>query len=106
MEQKVKRSRLNLQSLLEELLGSKNVYYQPPENLKMEYPCIRYSKSDINSIYGSNIKYIIHDGYDLVVISKKPDNPVINKILELPYSEFDRHYVSDNLNHDVIRLYY
>lgn len=100
------RTRANLQTKLEELLGSRNVYYQPPENLKMEYPCIRYSKSDIRHIYGSNIKYMMNDAYDLVVISKKPDDPVIKKILGLPYTQFDRHYVSDNLNHDVIRLYY
>lgn len=101
-----KRTRLNLQTKLEELLGSRNVYYQPPENLKMEYPCIRYSKADITNIYGDNIKYGSHTVYDIVVISKRPDDPVINKILELPYSEFDRHYNSDNMNHDIIRLYY
>lgn len=106
METQIKRSRSTLQSLLESLLGSKNVYYQAPENLKMEYPCIRYSKSDISSIYGSNIKYITNDVYDLIVISPRPDDPVIKKILELPYSSFDRHYTSDNLNHDVIKLYY
>lgn len=107
MEKKTKkRNRLSLQSLLEKLLGSRNVYYQPPENLKMEYPCIRYSKSDITATYGDNIKYRTHDVYDLVVISKKPDHEVINKLLELEYSEFDRHYVSDNMNHDIIKLYY
>lgn len=100
------RTRLTLQTELENLLGSKNVYYQPPENLKMEYPCIRYSKSEIRDIYANNRKYISNDVYDLVVISKKPDNPVIKKILDLPYSEFDRHYVSDNLNHDIIRIFY
>ena len=100
------RTRLTLQTELENLLGSKNVYYQPPENLKMEYPCIRYSKSEIRDIYANNRKYISNDVYDLVVISKKPDNPVIKKILDLPYSEFDRHYVSDNLNHDSIILYF
>ena len=42
----MKRTRLTLQTKLEDLLGSKHVYYQPPENLKMEYPAIRYSKSD------------------------------------------------------------
>ena len=42
-------SRLELQSKLEELLGSRNVYYQPPESLKMKYPAIRYSKEDIDS---------------------------------------------------------
>lgn len=101
-----KRTRLNLQTKLEELLGSHNVYYQPPENLKMEYPAIRYSKSDMEDIYASNKKYISMDVYDLVVISKKPDNPVIKKLLELPYSEFDRHYVVDGLNHDIIRIFY
>lgn len=101
-----KRTRLNLQAKLEELLDSKHVYYNPPENLKMEYPAIRYSKNDIEDTYASNIKYISRDVYDLVVIDKKPDNPVIKKLLELPYSEFDRHYVADGLNHDIIRIFY
>ena len=101
-----KRTRLNLQTKLEELLGSRHVYYQPPENLKMEYPAIRYSKSDMEDIYANNIKYISRDVYDLVVIDKKPDNPVIKKLLELPYSEFDMLYVADGLNHDIVRIFY
>lgn len=101
-----KRTRLTLQTKLEDLLGSKHVYYQPPENLKMEYPAIRYSKSDEEDIYANNIKYLSMSVYDLVVIDKKPDNPVIKKLLELPYSEFDRHYVADGLNHDIIRIFY
>ena len=101
-----KRTRLDLQKLLEDLLGYRHVYYQPPENLKMEYPAIRYSKSDITSHYASNKKYFSNDAYDLVIIDRKPDNPVINKLLELEYTDFDRHYVSDNLYHDIIRIYY
>lgn len=101
-----KQTRLTLQTKLEDLLGSKHVYYQPPENLKMEYPAIRYSKSDEEDIYANNIKYLSMSVYDLVVIDKKPDNPVIKKLLELPYSEFDRHYVADGLNHDIIRIFY
>ena len=102
----IKRTRLTLQTKLEDLLGSNHVYYQPPENLKMEYPAIRYSKSDEKDIYANNIKYLSMSVYDLVVIDKKPDNPVIKKLLELPYSEFDRHYVADGLNHDIIRIFY
>lgn len=102
----MKRTRLTLQTKLEDLLGSNHVYYQPPENLKMEYPAIRYSKSDEEDIYANNIKYLSMSVYDLIVIDKKPDNPVIKKLLELPYSEFDRHYVADGLNHDIIRIFY
>lgn len=98
--------RLKLQSKLEELLGSRNVYYQPPESLKMEYPAIRYSKSNISSRHADDIKYSNFTRYEVIVIDKRPDNQVIEKILSLPLSSFDRHYASDNLNHDVITLYY
>lgn len=102
----MQRNRLNLQTLLETLLGSKHVYYQPPESIKMEYPAIRYLKDDIVSKYANNNKYLSYDLYNIIVISKKPDDPVIKKILDLPNTEFDRHYISDNLNHDVIKMYY
>ena len=100
------RSRLDLHAKLVELLGSSNVYYQPPESLKMEYPAIRYSKSAISSRYADDVKYKNSNRYEIIVISKKPDHEAINKILELPYSSYDRHYASNNLNHDVITLYY
>lgn len=98
--------RLDLQSLLEGLLGSRNVYYQPPESIKMQYDAIRYSKKNIRTTYANNSKYSMKDCYELVVISVKPDNPVIKKLLELPYCSYDRHYVADNLNHDVLTIYY
>lgn len=99
-------SRLNLQTKLEELLESRSVYYQPPESLKMEYPAIRYSKSRLESRYANDSKYSKFTCYEVIVIDRNPDNEVIQKILELPYSTFERHYVSDNLNHDVINLYF
>lgn len=99
------RTRLDLQNKLVELLGNNHVYYQPPESLKMEYPCIRYSKSVIDSRHADNVKYIGHDRYEIIVIDKRPDNAVIREILNLPYTSFDRHYIADNLNHDVITIY-
>ena len=42
--------RQTLQSELEAILGSRNVYYQPPANLKMQYPAIRYKKQKIISL--------------------------------------------------------
>jgi hypothetical protein len=98
--------RLELHNKLVTLFGNNHVYYQPPENLKMEYPCIRYSKSDITSRHADNINYVNKTSYEIVIIDKHPDNVVIEKILELPLSSYDRHYISDNLNHDVIRIYY
>lgn len=99
-------SRIDLQNLLETLLGSENVYYDPPTSLAMKYPAIRYSKSDIDTVYANNSTYKSTKRYEIIVIDKKADNPVIEKLLNLPYCSFDRHYKSDNLNHDVLILYY
>lgn len=98
--------RLDLQSLLEELLESRNVYYQPPESIKMQYPAIKFSKKRIDSRYANNAKYSMRDCYELTVISRTPDHPVIEKLLALPYCSYDRPYVADNLNHDVFTIYY
>lgn len=99
-------SRPELQTKLEQILGSKQVYYQPPESLKIEYPCIRYSKSDIESRHADGMNYSNFTRYEIIVIDKRPDNKAIQEILSLPLSSFDRHYISDNLNHDVINLYF
>lgn len=36
-----------LRRVLQETVGEIHLYYQPPANLKMQYPCIRY---DLNRI--------------------------------------------------------
>lgn len=98
--------RLDLQSLLEELLGNRNVYYKPPESIKMQYPAIRYSKKNIESVHANDSKYLMRDCYELIVISKNPDDPVVKKLLALPYCSYDRQYVADNLYHDSLTIYY
>ena len=99
-------SRLGLQSKLEELLGSRNVYYQPPENLKMNYPAIVYSKTRPDIKRANDQIYLQKNHYEIIVISKSPDNPVIDKLIGLQYCSYDRNYISDNLHHDVFTLYY
>ena len=99
-------SRLDLHSELKRLLGSDNVYYQSPESSKMMYPAIRYIKNNIVVTYADDSMYSLKNRYEITVIAKLPDHEVINKLLALPYCSYDRHYVVDNLNHDVLTLYY
>lgn len=98
--------RLTLQSKLEELLGSRNVYYQSPENVKMNYPAIVYSKSNLKTTFANNGIYLTKTSYEIVVIDKRPDNPVIEELTKLPYCRYTRHYIADGLHHDVLNLYY
>lgn len=98
--------RIELQTLLEQLLGSRQVYYQSPGSLKMEYPAIVYSKSNIRVTRANDSIYSKRTRYEIVVVDKRPDNPVIDKILLLPYCSYDRQYKADNLNHDVLTIYF
>lgn len=95
-----------LQLLLEEVLGSENVYFQAPPDVYMKYPAIRYGISDIYNRYADGKKYKRNTRYDLTLIDYDPEPDTINKLLELPYCEFDRHYVTNNLNHFTFTLYY
>lgn len=99
-------TRLELQNKLEELLGSRHVYFQPPESVKMEYPAIKYSMTGIKKDKADNTAYLLTKKYIVVVIDKKPDNQVISKLLMIPYCAYDTSYKSENLYHDVLTLYF
>ncbi|MCQ2075705.1 MAG: hypothetical protein MJZ20_01525 [Bacteroidaceae bacterium] len=100
-------TRESLQTKLEAILGSRNVYYQPPSGIKMSYPCIRYSKEKPFKLNADDKKYYKQDCYQLILISRTPDNPVV-EVLEssFDYCTWDNRYIADNLYHDVLTLYY
>ena len=99
-------SRLELHEMLCGILGSRNVYFQPPESVKMNYPAIVYSRKAIDNQFADNGVYKQDTGYELTYIDKDPDSPNVKKISQLPCCRFDRHFTADNLNHDVFTLYH
>lgn len=99
-------TRLELQNKLEEILGCRHVYFQPPESQKMEYPAIRYSLKDIRSTYANDAVYSFEKSYELIVMNRLPNDVLIDKLLQLPYCTYERQYKADNLYHDVLNLYF
>lgn len=99
-------NRLDLQALLEETLGSRNVYFDPPESVKMQYDAIRYSRSNINNTFANNSVYKQNDRYEVIAIYRDPDSDLPGKLSRLPFCRHERHYVADNLHHDVFTLYF
>ena len=97
--------RLKLHSLLLSL-GTKNVYYQSPGNISMNYPAIVYEKSKIENKHANNDVYIQNNKYTVTIISKSIDDVLVNKISLLPKCTHDRHFIADGLHHDVFNLYY
>lgn len=98
--------RLLLQAKLETILGSRHVYYQPPEGVKIQYPAIIYNRDDIYNTFADNIVYTQDHKYSITVIDEDPDSTFVQLVSKIPRIKFVRHYVSDNLNHDVFTLYY
>lgn len=99
------RARLELHELLCTALGSRHVYYQPPESVKMEYPAIVYSRNSIENTFAENSVYKQDRQYQIIVIDKDPDSEIVAAISKLPMCQFVRHYEADNLNHDVFTIY-
>lgn len=97
-------NRTDLQRLLEEILGSENVYFQPPESVKLSYPAIVYYRSGINNTPADDAVYRQTRAYTVTVIDRKPDSTVVDEISLLPKTRWDRHYISDNLHHDVFTM--
>ena len=98
--------RLQLHELLTSLAGDAKVYYQPPENLKMTYPCVRYQRDSENATFADNRPWRRLKRYQITVIAPKPDNPLLAALEELPSCVFERHYTADNLNHDVYNIFF
>ena len=99
--------RIDLHKELIEMFKPNPVYYAPPESISLKYPCIIYNRDYIKLDKADDMNYSKNNRYQLIVIDKEVDNIFIEKILDkFKYSSYDRHYVSDNLYHDVITLYY
>ena len=98
--------RTDLQVILEGVLGTDKVYFQPPSTLRMSYPCIVYERSSAKTTYADNDRYNSTKRYTITVMDSDPDSPIPDKIAALSLCSFDRHFVAANLNHDVFNLYF
>lgn len=99
-------SRLQLQKELENL-GIPNVYFQPPENVKLKYPACIYHLSQIRSSYAADMPHSVKVRYNLLYITKDPDDVMIEKLAWAFSTMSHGHsYVHDGLYHHSFDLYY
>lgn len=102
-----RRSELDavLRSIVKARCGAENVYYQPPANLRMKYPCICYSRAKIRNRPADDRIYRQTVDYTITVIDTKPDSEMTAAVSMLEQCAHDRLFVSDNLYHDVFTLW-
>lgn len=91
-------TRQELDAVFRRILGNDHVYYNPPENLKMAFPAIRYELAKPDQIHANNRQYLLYPAYSVTLIQQHT-NDFWAKITEIPMCSFDRSYVSDGLHH-------
>ena len=96
-----------LRSILQEVLGYVNIYFQPPDSVLMKYDCIRYARKTFGVIWANDRSYNIRDQYEITVISRDPDSELPRKIQEhFKFCRPGRQFVADNLYHFPFTIYY
>lgn len=98
--------RLELHAILVNILGSNNVYFQPPASIQLQYPCIIYKRDNAVTLHADDKPYMMSTRYQITVIDRNPDSEIPSAIAALPMCIFDRFYTADNLNHDVYKLFF
>lgn len=97
--------RIAFRNYLKNKTGVENLYFQPPESIKMQYPAIVYSISRVDNKFAMNNNYLQFIAYQVIVIDKNPDSDIFKKMSRLPKCAFNRSYTVDNLNHFVFTIY-
>lgn len=98
--------RADLHHILENTLGSRNVYFEPPESFKLTYPCIVYSLDGHFERPADNTQYSLVKRYTLTYITQKADDPMVDKIEALQYCSLNRPFMSANLRHYAYTIFY
>lgn len=96
--------RLELHALLQTI--TENVYFQPPENVKMQYPCIVYQRDYADTKFADNEPFSVSKRYMVTVIDRDPDSEIPDHVAQLPSCTFNRWFAADDLNHDVYQLFF
>lgn len=100
------KDRKGLQSLLETILGTRNVYFQPKENITLEYPAIVYSQEQVKTDFAGNNPYLLYNRYQVTYIDRSPESDIPRQIQSLPMSRFTSYFARDGLNHYNHTIYY
>jgi hypothetical protein len=100
------KTREELQSLLEETLGSHNVYHQSPPNTGMKYPCIVYRFDKVKVKKADNIPYMVTGRWEIHHMYKQSKNSLLEKMLFIaPYVTHDRQIVKEGIYNDYYTIY-
>lgn len=99
------RLRTDLHAILKAICP--NVYYQPPSNIALTYPCIVYRMNGDEEFRADNLVYVVYRSYVLTVIDRNPDGVLPDEIRKaFGSASIGPSLVVDGINNTTITLYY
>lgn len=90
---------------LSDIIGSEEVYYNPPPNIKMKYPAVLVKRQSGDTLYANGNPYLTAFRYQITLIQREPDSSFVREITRIPSCKYIRAYVADNLQHDIYEWY-
>lgn len=99
-------TRLAFHEELVEILGNRHVYFQPPKEELMEYPCIRYSLTDIDNTHADDRTYLRDYCFNVILIHPEANNCIVDRLSNMQFSTLNKIYTTQGLNHYVFTIYY
>lgn len=105
---------------LQDLLGTEQVYFQSSPAAGTDYfgesylftgmhfPCFTVERTTAYQPKANDRNYLFRPGYKVSYINPdEPDPWMLERVMRhFQYCHYNRHYVSDNLHHDVFTIYY
>ena len=75
-----------------------NVYFQPPSNVRLNYPCILYSLGDIDDTYANNEVYLRDYTFNTTLIVEDIDDPIFEDYI-VTITKSKNTLITDGLYH-------
>ena len=113
-----RRSDLLIQEL-KGLLDTDEVYFQPSADAGtsnnesyiltgINYPCFIVERTTAYQPRANDRAYLFRPGYQVTYINRdEPDPEILDTVMRhFACCSYSRHFVSDNLHHDVFMIYY
>lgn len=101
-------NRLFLHSLLENVFPDVTIYYRPPGDILLEYPCIKYERKGFEPSYANTSAYVVGSSYQIMFLSILPGYSNVQLFYDLVEQGLvitsNDSYENDDIVHDVFNV--
>lgn len=96
-----------LRKVQEDTLGYQHTYFEPTEQVRMQYDAVVYNRTDMNVRRADDKSYMVRNAYQVMVISRDPETKVPEAIQwHFARCTPGKSFVRDNLYHFPFTIFY